>query len=307
MPVHRVKGGWRWGASGKVYPTLRQAKRQGAAAFANGYRADQTDRKKQRRAAKLLRASKRAEARFERELVALLRGVHSGFRKILHEQLELRKPESRMNRADAGDPFPPGLMARLFVYVTRGVGPAFDAMAKTVDGDNEEALKLFGIAPGHVPGLAGILASARQNAMQRVQQAASKYASQVQQVLADPKNADLRVEELAGLLEDRASVSESEARFIARDTTLKTNADVTRMRQQAAGVEEYRWSTSQDERVRPMHAELEGEKFAYDDPPVTNDEGETNNPGEDWQCRCIALPVISFLEEPAPEEGEEAA
>ena len=81
------------------------------------------------------------------------------------------------------------------------------------------------------------------------------------------------------------------------------------MRQQAAGVNEYTWSTSRDERVRPMHAKLEGQRFAYDDPPETTEDGETNNPGEDWQCRCIALPVISLLEleEPEAEEGETAA
>ncbi len=38
MPTHKVKGGWRWGHHGKVYPTKEQADAQGAAAFASGYR-----------------------------------------------------------------------------------------------------------------------------------------------------------------------------------------------------------------------------------------------------------------------------
>lgn len=31
MPVHKVKGGYKWGKSGKVYPTKAQAARQGRA------------------------------------------------------------------------------------------------------------------------------------------------------------------------------------------------------------------------------------------------------------------------------------
>ena len=38
MPVTRVTGGYRWGNSGKVYPTRAQAERQGRAARASGYK-----------------------------------------------------------------------------------------------------------------------------------------------------------------------------------------------------------------------------------------------------------------------------
>lgn len=31
MPVEKVKGGYRWGKSGKVYPTKAQAEKQGRA------------------------------------------------------------------------------------------------------------------------------------------------------------------------------------------------------------------------------------------------------------------------------------
>jgi hypothetical protein len=38
MPVRKVKGGYRWGNSGKVYPTKAQAARQGKAVYASGYK-----------------------------------------------------------------------------------------------------------------------------------------------------------------------------------------------------------------------------------------------------------------------------
>lgn len=38
MPVRRVAGGYKWGSSGKVFPTRAQAERQGRAAYAGGYK-----------------------------------------------------------------------------------------------------------------------------------------------------------------------------------------------------------------------------------------------------------------------------
>ena len=37
MPVMKVKGGYRWGKTGKVYPTKEQAEKQGRAIMASGY------------------------------------------------------------------------------------------------------------------------------------------------------------------------------------------------------------------------------------------------------------------------------
>ena len=38
MPIRKVKGGYKWGNHGKVYPTRAGAARQAAAAHANGYK-----------------------------------------------------------------------------------------------------------------------------------------------------------------------------------------------------------------------------------------------------------------------------
>ena len=38
MPIKKVKGGYKWGTSGKVYPTRAQAKKQARAAYASGYK-----------------------------------------------------------------------------------------------------------------------------------------------------------------------------------------------------------------------------------------------------------------------------
>ena len=80
------------------------------------------------------------------------------------------------------------------------------------------------------------------------------------------------------------------------------SADLTRTRQESAGVKEYIWRSSGDERVRACHRELDGKTFRYDDPPamwyMTKRgkiyTGRHCNPGEDYQCRCVAKPVFDF-------------
>lgn len=37
MPVNKVPGGYRWGSTGKIYPTRAEAERQGQAIHAAGY------------------------------------------------------------------------------------------------------------------------------------------------------------------------------------------------------------------------------------------------------------------------------
>ena len=48
MPVRKVKGGYRWGKSGKVYKTKKAAERQGRAIYASGYGKKKKKRSKKR-------------------------------------------------------------------------------------------------------------------------------------------------------------------------------------------------------------------------------------------------------------------
>lgn len=91
------------------------------------------------------------------------------------------------------------------------------------------------------------------------------------------------------------SVSRSKALFIARDQMAKLNSEITQHQQRDAGVNRYIWSTSGDERVRKSHAELDGKVFSWDSPPVVDKRtGRRAHPGEDYQCRCVALPLFDY-------------
>lgn len=102
-----------------------------------------------------------------------------------------------------------------------------------------------------------------------------------------------RWEEIAKDLEEYVDNGvANRARFIARDQISKLNGQVTQERQKNLGISQYIWRTSLDERVRDSHRELEGTKHSWDDPP------SVGHPGEDFQCRCTAEPVLDeFFEE----------
>jgi len=84
-------------------------------------------------------------------------------------------------------------------------------------------------------------------------------------------------------------VTKRRAKLIARDQTASLNGELTKLRQQEVGVTRYRWQTARDERVRDEHVDNSGQFFEWSDPP------STGHPGEDINCRCIAIPVFSSI------------
>ena len=77
------------------------------------------------------------------------------------------------------------------------------------------------------------------------------------------------------------------ARLIARDQVGKLQANLTRIRAERAGIEKYTWQTSDDERVRPEHAALDG---------TVREFGKGLEPGQAINCRCVAIPIIPEFE-----------
>lgn len=75
--------------------------------------------------------------------------------------------------------------------------------------------------------------------------------------------------------------------LIARDQIAKLTSELDRIRQEQAGVSKYRWVTSRDERVRSSHKSKQGREIRWDRPP-----DDTGHPGDDYQCRCLAMAII---------------
>lgn len=97
-------------------------------------------------------------------------------------------------------------------------------------------------------------------------------------------------------------MDKSHARMIARDQTARLNAAITQHQQTDAGIDRYKWSAAGDSRTRDCHAYLDGKIFSWDNPQemwyMTKKgrvmTGRRCHPGEDYQCRCCALPVFDI-------------
>jgi SPP1 gp7 family putative phage head morphogenesis protein len=133
----------------------------------------------------------------------------------------------------------------------------------------------------------------------RIKSLAGQELVEITKILEASEAGALRVEVLRAEIEKRFSVTRSKANLLARDQTLTLNAQIAKARQQAVGVSEYIWTTSGDERVRETHAELDGTRHRWDTPPVISEDGRTGHPGDDYQCRCTAFPVLVELDESA--------
>lgn len=87
--------------------------------------------------------------------------------------------------------------------------------------------------------------------------------------------------------------SERRLRLIARDQSNKLYGTLTEVRANFNGWDFYEWDDSNDIRVRTDHRRLDGKIFKFSEPPITvttgKRAGERNNPGQDIQCRCVAL------------------
>lgn len=129
----------------------------------------------------------------------------------------------------------------------------------------------------------------------RARQIAGATEEQARAVAASVENAvarGTRAEALAETLQDELGISQRRAELIARDQILAANAALTRQQHQDAGVDEYEWSTSGDDRVRPEHEHANGKIFRWDGSgaPAAGVKGASAHPGEAILCRCVALP-----------------
>jgi len=236
--------------------------------------------------ARTLESNRRLEARYERALRGVVRQLHEDVLAAVQPKL----PDYVRADASPFDVAIDGILVRWVTNIKRTVGPLFDDHAERVSAENRKALRLLGIRP-HDVGLEPVIETRRNDNLAYIEKAGRAYAQDVRELFEKPETFGLRVEEITARLRERADVSESRAALIARDQTLKLNGAITKTRQQNAGISRYTWSTSLDERVRPEHAALEGQVFDWVAPP------SPGHPGEDFQCRCVAIPVIEGLEE----------
>jgi SPP1 gp7 family putative phage head morphogenesis protein len=102
---------------------------------------------------------------------------------------------------------------------------------------------------------------------------------------------DLR-ERLPGLTRSRVNL-------IARTEVSKASTALTQAQSQDIGLNYFIWRTSKDGRVRESHRNLDGVLMSWNDLPhpellVGEKDAGKYGPGEIYNCRCIASPVIDL-------------
>ncbi len=99
--------------------------------------------------------------------------------------------------------------------------------------------------------------------------------------------------------------SRDKARFLARQETNLVLSKFKQVRYTESGLPEYIWrcvhmpkdsSPKQHTpgNVRFYHGKLDGKIFRWDTGAVVNKQGERKNPGQDYNCRCHAAPIVRF-------------
>ena len=132
----------------------------------------------------------------------------------------------------------------------------------------------------------------------------------LRQIVRENAAQGYRFDRLIPQIEARYDVSKTKATFLARQETSLLVSKFREERFRETVGDDYTWMTSHDSRVRPAtnltpaerlhagnHRVLDGKVFSYTNPPIVDPHtGRRANPGEDYNCRCVARPVLKARE-----------
>lgn len=117
-------------------------------------------------------------------------------------------------------------------------------------------------------------------------------AQRVQTLAIEGVSSGARYTDILAEIMRTGDVAKSRATLIARTEVAKAGTALTQARAQAVGATHYTWLAVHDGATRPMHRQLDGHVFAWDDPPVAEENGARHAPGNFPNCRCVALPIV---------------
>lgn len=201
--------------------------------------------------------------------------------------------DAKLDAADGGGPRIPGAdqAIKSAKAAIRGVSLR---LGDRVQRHSQQEFRRLGINIADAePGFGELIGEWRAANVARVGSLLEHERDELSDILS--KGSNKTVAELRQTIEDRLEVSRAKADYLARDQITTLNSQISHERMRAAGIEEAYWTTSNDERVRDSHAEMDGVLFSIDDPPEVD--GEAVLPGEPPLCRCISMPRLPELED----------
>jgi SPP1 gp7 family putative phage head morphogenesis protein len=127
-----------------------------------------------------------------------------------------------------------------------------------------------------------------------VQALSDKTANDIQRLVLDAFERGARPEELAAEIQAKFNIAETRARLIAGNQLSRLSSQVRRDRHAEIGITTFKWVTRNDDRVRPAHAVKHGRIFPYE-----GSRAPSFFPGEEINCRCLAVPVVDDIKSKA--------
>lgn len=157
---------------------------------------------------------------------------------------------------------------------------------------NPELIKDIGVAPQLSEGNKRNIAKAYgENLALYVKDFVDKEVVELRQLVE--QNTGARATSLKKIIAKRFGVSQRKAKFLAEQETRLSRAAYSEEKYKSAGITRYIWSTADDVRVRPGHEDLDQKVFYFSEPPIVDRKsGRRANPGQDFGCRCVAIPIV---------------
>lgn len=178
------------------------------------------------------------------------------------------------------------------------ISTSFDKVLWKTEKDFQASVKNITIAPKLTPAQAERLSSEWQTNMQLwITDFTEKEIKTLRKDIKSAVFTGNRYGSLVESIQDSYEVTGNKAKFLARQETSLAMTKFKQTRYEDAGVNDYEWGCvagSKLHPVRPMHKRLERKIFQWNNPPIVNDAGERKNPGQDYNCRCFAKPIVRF-------------
>ncbi len=160
---------------------------------------------------------------------------------------------------------------------------------------HQQVMRVVGFDPTiSEPWLSSFLETAVQENVSWIKSIGTEYHDKIKSIVTQGVRRGKSINDMASAVAEAGNVSIRRGRFIARDQLGSIHGDLVKARQTKLGLNRFRWRTSQDERVRDSHEDLDGQIFTWKD-GARNERGERIWPGTDYACRCVAEPLEEEL------------
>lgn len=177
----------------------------------------------------------------------------------------------------------------------------FDKAIRRTDRDIATTLKAISIAPRLSPESARKIADEwERNLRLYIRGFADEEIIELRKSIKKSVFAGNRHETMIDAIRKSYGVTERKAKFLARQETNLLVTKLKETRYAESGVTEYRWrcvAGSPKHPVRRAHRKLDGTVQKFNHPPIVSEPGQAvrrANPGQDFNCRCVAVPIVKF-------------